>query len=474
LSIIGIIFFALIILWVIYRLRQNQTSGMRLVFALLVFLPYSLRIDLPAGLPQLTIHRILIVIAFLFLIRNRSSDRKKWPIPNMAFVMAFGFSQFMSFILGTDLVLGLKNCFNYAIEVVLFYLLISEYVQSESDWVKLLSSICYGLAAVAVVASMEKYFCFDMLGWVMPSNAGLFEEGGDIAATYPHRILLGYAMAMGVPLSLALAAYFKEARPRRIMYGITLLLIAATYFSMSRGPWLGLGLGLLGMVVLGGRKLRKKLAFVAVLTAAILLLRPGVRDTISNLCFSTFNDSSDKASTYNYRWQLWAVAWDQLRLSPVRFLFGYGPGSTENMDLSNYWHGQEGWQADIIHSGHTSWDNNYAGDLIELGTIGFLLELTLFLSISKTLVMNWHRSDMDDRVLQAGIAVACLIFMYSMTNVYIFAPQLKYLFWALVAIGSNLSLVLANQSGCETMLASESSSESITGAASLTKGEATI
>jgi hypothetical protein len=61
-----------------------------------------------------------------------------------------------------------------------------------------------------------------------------------------------------------------------------------------------------------------------------------------------------------------------------------------------------------------------------------------------------------------------------MTNVYIFAPQLKYLFWALVAIGSNLSLVLANQSGCETMLASESSSESITGAASLTKGEATI
>ena len=445
------------------------------VFALLVFLPYTLRIDLPAPLPQLTIHRILIVLAFIFLIRSRTPNRRRWPIPNLWLVVLFGFSQVASLLFGTDFVGGLKNCGNYSIETVLFYLLITEYVMAESNVVRLLSSICYGLAAVAVVATIEKYFRFDPVGLISPTGGGSpLAATGDIAATYPHRILMGYAIAMGVPLSLALSAYFKETKPRRIMYGITFLLIAATYFSMSRGPWLGLGLGLLGMVVLGGRKLRKKLAFVAVLTAAILLLRPGVRDTISNLCFSTFNDSSDKASTYNYRWQLWAVAWDQLRLSPVRFLFGYGPGSTENMDLSNYWHGQEGWQADIIHSGHTSWDNNYAGDLIELGTIGFLLELTLFLSISKTLVMNWHRSDMDDRVLQAGIAVACLIFMYSMTNVYIFAPQLKYLFWALVAIGSNLSLVLANQSGCETMLASESSSESITGAASLTKGEATI
>jgi O-antigen ligase len=186
------------------------------------------------------------------------------------------------------------------------------------------------------------------------------------------------------------------------------------------------------------------LAFVAVLAAAILLLRPGVHDTISNLCFSTFSDTSAKGSTYDYRWQLWTVAWDQLRLSPVRFLFGYGPGSTENMDLSNYWHGQEGSQADIIHMGHTSWDNNYAGDLIELGTMGFLLELALFLSVAKTLVMNWRRGDPDDRVLQAGIAVACLIFMYSMTNVYIFAPQLKYLFWALVAIGGNPARAFAD------------------------------
>jgi len=32
-----------------------------------------------------------------------------------------------------------------------------------------------------------------------------------------------------------------------------------------------------------------------------------------------------------------------------------------------------GMQAGVIHMEHTSWDNNYACDLIELGVIGFLL-----------------------------------------------------------------------------------------------------
>jgi O-antigen ligase len=388
-------------------------------------------------------------------------------------VLLFGLLQFVSLLFGNAFGPDFKAWFGYIIEVALFYVIISEYIQIENDFAKLLSNICYGLASVAILATVQKYFHFNIVDKILPPEE-LWGNDGDIASTYPHRILMGYAMAMGVPLSLALASYEKEAKPRRIMYSITLLLIGANYFSMSRGPWLGLLFATIGMAVFCGKATRKKLLFLVVLTAAVCILRPGVRDSITNLCRGTFDPDSEKNSDYQYRWQLWGVAWDQIRLSPVRLLFGYGPDSAEGMDLSDYWHGEEGSTSSITKIGFTSWDNNYACDLIQLGILGFLTEIALHLSIVKTLLDNWRSSNPDNRILQGGIAVACLVFMFAMTNVFIFAPQLKYLFWALVAVGSNFSLVVANQETKEPALELNDSVEPAPRAASLAEGEATI
>ena len=214
--------------------------------------------------------------------------------------------------------------------------------------------------------------------------------------------------------------------------------------------------------------------YVAALAAAILVLRPGVRDTIRNLYTATFDEDSQKGGSYQTRWQLWTVAWKEIQVSPNRFLFGYGPASTESMDLSHYWYGTEGWSSSVSKIGYTSWDNNYACDLIELGMVGLVLEAILFLSIVRTLVENWHRSDPDNRVLQGGIAVACLVFMFAMTNVFIFAPQLKYLFWALVAIGSNCSRVFATQNLSQTTGRLDDEAELATGVPALAEGGVTI
>src|SRR6266446_2748559 len=86
-NITGIFLVVLVVVWVIRKFKQDLPAGMRLVFALLVFLPDSLRIPVPTGFPQLTVHRLLIVIAFTFLIGNRSPDRIKWPIPNILLIM---------------------------------------------------------------------------------------------------------------------------------------------------------------------------------------------------------------------------------------------------------------------------------------------------------------------------------------------------------------------------------------------------
>jgi O-antigen ligase len=143
------------------------------------------------------------------------------------------------------------------------------------------------------------------------------------------------------------------------------------------------------------------------------------------------------------------------------------------MDLSQFFGPEQGGTTSLI--GFTSWDNNYACDLIELGTTGFILEIILFFTIVKALFKNWRESDRGSRVLQGGIMVACLVFMYAMTTVDIFSPQLKFLFWPLVAVGSSFSRVVANQAAeAETVLQPGELAGSVRDTNGLTTGESTI
>jgi len=50
---------------------------------------------------------------------------------------------------------------------------------------------------------------------------------------------------------------------------------------------------------------------ILALGVAMVLCRPGVRDTISNLFQSTFQEDDVKAYSYNYRWRLWFVAFSE-------------------------------------------------------------------------------------------------------------------------------------------------------------------
>ncbi len=431
----AVILLLLISAWVTYKFQKDISAGVHWVLGLLVFLPTWIKIE--TGIAYLNVHRILILIAFVFLIRYRTPDCKPRPIPNLGLLLLFGLSQLVSVLLGTEFASGLKGITSYGIEVVLFYVIMSRFVQAETSIVPLLTSFCYGLGAVAVLAAVEKYRGVNMLGNIVPPSQVHPEQSNMITSTYSHRIMLGYAMVMGAALALPLSIFREGARPRRVMFAILLLLVAAAYFSTSRGPWLGLAIAVLGLAALGGPSLRRKLLVTALLAAAVLIWRPGVRESISDRMLSTFVEDSVEADSYQTRWQLWDIAWTEIQKSPERLLFGYGPMSTEHMNLEHYFYGQEGWSSSVQALGYTSWDNNLACDLIELGVVGLALELALFATIMAQLLANYRVSLPQQRILPAGIIVACLVFMFATTNVFIFSPQLKFLFWALVAIGSN-------------------------------------
>jgi O-antigen ligase len=244
-------------------------------------------------------------------------------------------------------------------------------------------------------------------------------------------------MAMGVPLALTLSAITADRKQSRKMLIRAVLFIAGGYFSMSRGPWLGIGLSLFGLAVLCGPLLRKRILFVTFLAAFVIVVRPGVRETIMNLYHATLDEDSAKGSSFNTRLELWPVAWAEIKKSPERVLLGYGPESTEGMDLSDYWFGKEGWSSSREKIGFTSWDSTYASYLIELGVVGLALAIVLLLRVVWTLFNRWRISGPEDRIVVGGILISCMVFLFALTNVAMYAPQLKYLFWMLAAIGGN-------------------------------------
>jgi len=155
-----------------------------------------------------------------------------------------------------------------------------------------------------------------------------------------------------------------------------------------------------------------------------------------NLTNSTFESDTLKGASYEYRWILWRVAASEINVAPARLLFGYGGYSTEFMDLSRYFERQRGGTAAKI--GHTSWDNQYAADLIEFGYVGLIAECVLYATILCHLINLWLGAVGPARATMGAITVSCGVFLFAMSNVYIFAPQLRFMFWILVAVAVNL------------------------------------
>jgi Lipid A core - O-antigen ligase and related enzymes len=158
-----------------------------------------------------------------------------------------------------------------------------------------------------------------------------------------------------------------------------------------------------------------------------LASRPGVWETLSDRVSATADSKSFKGGTMQYRLELWKVAWAQVTKSMQTFFFGYGPGcgSETEIDWTLSYRGQE--------YGISSWDNQFAYDLFQSGFLGLIASLILYGSALLFLYRAWVTADPANRDLVLTLFASALALVFMMTNVLIFAKQLYYLFWTLVA-----------------------------------------
>lgn len=426
---------AVALIVVFRRLKHGFIEGLTLATTLLVALPTALRLELPGALPDLTAHRLILLLLLYFWFRRAPSER----VPGFgAFIRPFRIWCLLGCVslLFTSISFStsLKRFLDTICEFFLFYLLVSSSIRHEEDALSLLRGIWRGLLVVGLLAFVERYTGFNPVDRFLPSFARTEGTHADVLSTYPHRILLGTAMAMAWPVALALLSSRAGGFRCRgwLTWSSVIVFMGACYFGMSRGPWLAAAIAFVGVIVLCTNALRSRLVWIMVLAIAGMMARPGVAESILGLVGSTTQEGSQKEGTFKYRLELWKIAWNAVSKSPLRTVIGYGPGAGMEMDVE--------WELSYRGTERKieSWDNHFAYDLLQSGILGLLSTVALVAAPLLGLYRHQRMSHGWRRDALAGIVCAILAFIFMMTNVLIFAKQLHFLFWTLALAGMKI------------------------------------
>src|ERR1039458_10209949 len=433
--------FALLVpLW--YLLSRDFIKGLAYAVFLCVSMPTALRIQMPGSLPQLTIYRLVLIVVFLFWLRHRDPARKLSSAPLFRLFLFWGLTNLVSLLFTTgDFVASLKRYLDFVVDAALFFFLLATSLRSREDAFRILRAAWLGVTLVAALAFVEKYTGFNPVNYLESAGAEDLNQGGavfrgDVNATYQHRILLGTGMAMGWPLALALLQTAADRPRRRVWLWLSVcLLLAACYFGNSRGPWLAAVLAGVVLMGLGGVAIRRKLGLLLALASLVILAKPGVWQMFVRDTQATQDTDSFKGGTFQYRLELWKVAWTQISRSPVSLLVGCGPGcglgSTVDWKLS-----YRGGREEQIWS----WDNQLAYDLYQSGVVGLAASLALYGTVLLMAYRFWREAGPDERGARACLLAGLIAYVFMLSNVLMFTKPVNFLFWSVAAVAYALGL----------------------------------
>jgi hypothetical protein len=409
------------------------------VFAFVaVLVPTISKIPLPVGF-DLTTHRLaLMLLVVLFLLQRPTSDNIQVSGPPLTLLIGF---HVVWCLLSTanSVVPGVSIKKLLAI-VVEYYVLYWIFVRSITT-VDTIHRILYGIVSAMILSSVfgavEAYSNWSVLEWFpvityrfgelpFDSRAELIGRGWRVMSTFPHAILYGAALAIAIPLTLYLISQAKTQR-RRIFLGMGLLLMfLVIYKTLSRGPWIALGLSLVIVGSLSSRPLRKYLLILSAFTLLVLVSRPGVIETFKNIFISTMREETQLGLSYEYRSALLEVARNALSQDSGRMLWGYGLGSF-------YYLGLEGILGGRPYK-FLSCDSAWIELLVETGYVGLMI---VGLLLIKPAILAWHdfrRLQKPENQLSLILLVNMVAFYFMMTNVALYVwGQNGHMLWILIA-----------------------------------------
>jgi hypothetical protein len=429
-------------------LTRGFEASLPLAAFLMILFPNESQIHLP-GLFDLTTQRALVMalfVLYLFLgsARNNPGEQNHLPLKYLVLLQVVWMllSSAHSVVFDVSFKTVLSQLFDFYLPYYIFAKSITR--------VKTVQQILFAFVLVVFICSIfgvfEVYRGWSVLS-IFPPGSHRFGGGADteldrgvrVQATFGHPILFGSALAMAIPLALYLLTLARTSGQKILGWIAVMLMFLNIYKTGSRGPWLALVLSMGILLVFSRNQVRKYLIVITLVASIVLIARPGVWESISNMYTATQDPNSPQGESYEWRYALYRIAGQKLGDNFGRALLGFGPESFYYLGWRGEFHGR------IVP--FDSCDSSIAAVMIETGYVGLLIVAFLLLKAAVVAFKNFRKIPKPSNYLCLVLFTNICAFCFMMTNVAIFGwGQQTYMLWIIIALSMIYPHLLETQS----------------------------
>jgi len=416
--------------------RESLENALPVFAFFVVLMPLESRLVIPGVFDFNTMRVSLLTLFILYLTRKDEANSSTIPLKSLMLLHVCW--AVCSTLYSLSFVTSVKQLISQVLEYYLLYFLFLRIVTKIETLHKVVFAVSMAIGLCCTFSLLEAYANWSILR-VFPSNLWITYNGGldplyiewgrglRVRSTFPHPILFGDALAMSIPLTLYLLSFWEDKRQRLLLWVSLVLMTWAIYKTSSRGPWLATGLCCTMLFMLLNNRVRKYLAVVAILAVIVVVSRPGIWQTVTDLYTASTDASSPQGASYLFRDTLDKTVKAAVAVSPARMLLGYGLGTFREIGL------------DITFLGVTQrWytcDDNWAAFLYETGYVGLLIIASLLFSPLWIAFRNYRILPRPENQLSGVLLISLLGFYFLLMSVAGYSwGQQGYLAWILISL----------------------------------------
>ena len=401
-----------------------------------IVIPIQCRISL-GGAFALTAGRLILIVLMILFVIDPKRGSKPSPVKGAPLVLLMAVWVVWALVSTANSIVptaSIKKLVGEVLEYYCLYLVFVKTISSVQSIYRILYAMVSAIFFCCFFGALQAYAHWSVLSLFpigtgrIGEDLGIAGEQGATSSTFPHRILWGAAVALGIAIALHLLKV-ADSRGKRIYLWVALLMMFMNiYKSMSRGPWLATILAFILVLLFERRRMLRYYLIIGALTLTVLIARPGVLETIRNVYGESFdvNWNNPKGLSVEYRFELRRIAQAALARSPGRMLWGYGMESFVDLNL----------EGDL--AGHRfpflSCDSAWIELMVETGYVGLFLIACLLFTPAFLAWRDFRRLPDPDRYLSLHLFVCMGIYYFMMLGVDSYAwGQEGYMLWIIIA-----------------------------------------
>jgi hypothetical protein len=413
-----------------------------LCFTLFVFplIPRYFGVDLGHGLPIINVQRILLGSIYLgWIFRKAISGGRFSKPPLCKLILILFLIQGLSIFRSADKHAALLSLFYYLFECYLLFYIIFDVIRTKEQIRKVIVVIIIAAGIVGIIGLTEYISGQNLYSSIKPvrelmssaMNIQTREEARRVEVSFGHAISCGMYLILVIPISFFLLACAKSRFMKATMWIFSLILLIVLYLTLSRGPWLGLIVAVMWvlLIVRQDTKYRKMVLMIGLLVCLFFMqpfflqreihkVKTIIRISLTPSVY-WYSGQSEVASSITGR----VIALKEAMIAfSKRPIGGYGLACSAP-EIT-------GVRADI---------NYYMELLLESGIFALLLFGLILIKIFRVL---WNCSkkakEKEDKMLVTALSASLIGFLVSLGTVSL--TTVFWLFWILSGIGMRLGV----------------------------------